>query len=200
MGVMATARHRPGLHRAWLVLIAIAVVALAVLIFGPQRGREEYPAAPATIELMSEVFVNNGRIPERYTCDGGNVSPPLSWEGVPAEAKSLVLIVVDPDAPGGEFTHWVLYDVPPDLSGLPEGVPAAGEVEGIGVQGVNDFGRLGYGGPCPPPGKAHRYFFRLYALDVKLGLAPGASRSDVEDAMSGHVLAVGELVGLYERG
>ncbi len=158
------------------------------------------PESPATIELVSGAFENNSPIPERYTCDGEDVSPPLSWEGVPSGAKSLVLIVVDPDAPGGEFTHWVLYDVPPDLDSLPEGIPSVGEVEGVGVQGVNDFGRLGYGGPCPPPGKPHRYVFRLYALDIELSLPPGASRSEVEEAMSEHVLAVGELVGLYGRG
>ena len=197
---MRTAGSRPGVQRAWLGLAAIAIVALAVLILSSQRGREECPRAPATIELVSGAFENNSLIPERYTCDGEDVSPPLSWEGVPSGAKSLVLIVVDPDAPGGEFTHWVLYDVPPDLDSLPEGIPSVGEVEGVGVQGVNDFGRLGYGGPCPPTGKPHRYVFRLYALDVELGLPPGASRSEVEEVMSGHVLAVGELVGLYGRG
>ena len=194
------AGSRPGVQRAWLSLAAIAIVALAVLILSSQRGREEYPRAPATIELVSEAFENNSLIPERYTCDGEDVSPPLSWEGVPSGAKSLVLIVVDLDAPGGEFTHWVLYDVPPGLDSLPGGIPSVGEVKGVGVQGVNDFGRLGYGSPCPPPGKPHRYVFRLYALDIELALPPGASRSEVEEAMSGHVLAVGELVGLYGRG
>ena len=138
-------------------------------------------------------------IPARYTCDGEDVSPPLEWGDLPEGAASLALIVFDPDAPGGEFTHWLIYGIPAYVRSLPEGVPAEGVVPGLGVQGRNDFGEIGYGGPCPPPGPAHRYVFRLLALDADLNLPPGVDRGGLEEALRGHVLGVGELVGLYSR-
>jgi hypothetical protein len=114
-------------------------------------------------------------------------------------AESLALVCDDPDAPRGTWVHWVLYDLPPDLAGLPEGVPAGPEPAPGGTHGKNDFGRLAYGGPCPPRGNPHRYFFKLYALDARLGLAAGATKEEVLDAMQGHVLAQGELMGTYQR-
>ena len=146
-----------------------------------------------TIQLTSPAFSEGGTIPKIFTCDADNVSPQLAWSGVPSETKSLVLIVDDPDAPAGDWVHWVLYDLPPELTGLAEGI------KGVGVDGVNDFRKPGYGGPCPPRGTNHRYFFKLYALDTRLNLKPGASKAEVEKAMDGHILAQGQLVGIYGR-
>ena len=146
-----------------------------------------------TIQLTSPAFSEGGTIPKKFTCDADNVSPQLAWSGVPSETKSLVLIVDDPDAPSGDWVHWVLYDLPPELTGLAEGI------KGVGVDGVNDFRKPGYGGPCPPRGSNHRYFFKLYALDTRLNLKPGASKADIEKAMGGHILAQGLLVGRYGR-
>lgn len=146
-----------------------------------------------TIQISSSAFAHNELIPKRYTCDGEDVSPELSWQNVPEGTKSLVLIVDDPDAPIGTFVHWVLFNLPGNLNGLKEGV------KGIGVEGVNDFRRSGYGGPCPPRGSTHRYFFKLYALDTTLSLTAGVKKADVEKAMQGHILAQGELIGRYGR-
>ncbi|MBI4425040.1 MAG: YbhB/YbcL family Raf kinase inhibitor-like protein [Elusimicrobia bacterium] len=144
-------------------------------------------------------FHADGEIPVKFTCQGEDVSPALSWNGVPREAASLALLCEDPDAPGGLWVHWVAYDLPASLLGLPEGVPRRPEVPGGGLQGVNDFGRAGYGGPCPPHGPHHRYYFRLYALDRKLGLPPKASRRDLLAAMEGRVVGQAELMGRYKR-
>jgi hypothetical protein len=156
----------------------------------------------SAFSLASPAFGNGDAIPSRYTCDGADLSPPLAWAGTPAGAGSLALIVEDPDAPGGTFTHWVLYDLPAEIRALPEGVPRSATLSDLGGarQGRTSFGdAIGYGGPCPPPGPAHHYHFRLFALDAKLGLAPGASRDSLLVAMHGHQLGVTELVGLYAR-
>ena len=149
--------------------------------------------------LETKAFPKGGQIPARYTCNGDDVSPALSWSGAPQETKSFVLIVDDPDAPSGTFTHWVVYDFPPATHQLPENVSKTDDLSGGGRQGRNDFRRVGYGGPCPPPGKAHRYFFKLYALSTALNLPAGASRQDVEGAMRGHVIAQTELMGKFAR-
>lgn len=151
------------------------------------------------MQLTSTVFTQGATIPSKYTADGADVSPPLSWTGVPAEAKSLALIADDPDAPVGTWVHWVLYDVPPALTGLAEDVPKTQTIPAGGKQGLNDFRRVGYGGPDPPRGKTHRYFFKLYALDQALDLKAGASKRDVERAMAKHVLAEAQLMGTYKR-
>ena len=147
--------------------------------------------------LTSPAFANGANIPAAYTCEGVNHSPALAWSGAPPGTKSFVLIVDDPDAPSGTFTHWVLYDVPANTSSLAE-APAH---KTAGKQGRNDFGKTGYGGPCPPRGHgAHRYFFRLFALALaSLSLADGSARAEVERAMKGHVLGQAEWRGLYER-
>lgn len=150
-------------------------------------------------KLESKAFKTGSDIPSKFTCDGENVSPELSWSTPPKGTESLALIADDPDAPVGTFVHWVLYDLPGHARQLAEGVPATADPPGGGRQGTNDFRRIGYGGPCPPPGKPHRYFFRLYALDRKLGLAPGARRAEVDQAMQGHVLEQAELMGRYQR-
>lgn len=148
--------------------------------------------------LNSGSFNNGAAIPRDFTCDGSDASPALSWSEAPAGTKSFALIVDDPDAPGGVFTHWVIYDIPAGAAGLPQGVPKMGDAAGA-HQGRNGFGKIGYGGPCPPPGKPHRYFLRLYALSQPLSLKTGASKQDVERAMHGRVLGTAELMGTYGR-
>lgn len=150
------------------------------------------------MKLNSNAFVNHGLIPLKYTCDGANISPGLSWEEIPQETQSLVLIVDDPDAPGRTFVHWVVYDIPPTVKQLPEKITSSKTISTGGVQGKNDFGKLGYGGPCPPSG-THRYFFHLYALDKKLNLEAGMTKNQVLIAIKDHVLAKAELMGKYER-
>lgn len=151
-----------------------------------------------TMAIASSAFEPNGPIPAEYTCDGEDISPPLAWEGVPEAAQSLVVIADDPDAPGGTYVHWVLYNLPSDVLSLPAAVPAAPELEQGRLQGENDFGNVGYGGPCPPGG-THRYVFKVYALDQALALEAGATKRQVLEAMSDHVLAGGKLVGRYGR-
>ena len=151
------------------------------------------------MQLTSAGFNEGTAIPAKYTCDAKNVSPPLKWNGVPAGAKSLALIVDDPDAPAGTWVHWVLYDLPPTTRELAEDVPKSQYVAGGAKQGLNDFRHLGYGGPCPPHGKPHRYFFKLYALDAVLDLKPGLTKKDLESAMEKHILARAELMGTYQR-
>ena len=152
-----------------------------------------------TIQITSTAFTAGNSIPQKFTCDKEDISPPLAWTGIPAQAKSLALIVDDPDAPAGDWVHWVVFDMPPSLNGLPEGVAKNPSVSGIGTQGINDFRKPGYGGPCPPKGKAHRYFFQLYALDSLLNLPAGAKRAEVDQAMQGHILATGQLIGTFSR-
>jgi len=151
------------------------------------------------IQITSSAFNEGNPIPKKYTCDGEDISPPLAWSGVPAGAKSLALIVDDPDAPVGTWVHWVIFGLPPTLNGLNEGIAKTPQVEGGAIQGNNDFRRPGYGGPCPPRGKQHRYFLKLYALDTSLTLKAGSSKADLEKAMRGHVLAQGQLMGTYSR-
>ena len=147
--------------------------------------------------LNSKGFKQGDMIPSKYTCDGEDVSPPLSWGIVPDGTKTLALIMDDPDAPGGIFTHWVIFNLPATVTNLPEGVPRLDRLDGGGIQGKNDFGRKGYGGPCPP--KRHTYRFILYALDTELTLKPGATRENVLKAMEGHILARAELDGKYGK-
>jgi Raf kinase inhibitor-like YbhB/YbcL family protein len=151
-----------------------------------------------TLNLESSAFKEGQAIPRQYTCDGVNISPPLEWSGAPKNAKTLAIICDDPDAPAGTWVHWVLYNLPAENIGLIENAPATEKLAGGGLQGKNDFGKLGYGGPCPPKG-THRYFFKLYALDAELDLKPGASKSDLLKAMEGHIVAEGQLIGTYSR-
>lgn len=152
-----------------------------------------------SIQLTSSGFAEGAAIPRKYTCDGANVSPPLKWTDAPQGTRSLALIADDPDAPAGTWVHWVLYAIPPSVTELPEGVPATEAVLDGARQGINDFRRIGYGGPCPPRGNAHRYFFKIYALDTALTLKAGATKGDLIRAMEGHILAQGQLMGTYQR-
>ena len=150
--------------------------------------------------LTSTAFTDGAAIPVKHTCDGGDVSPPLAWSGAPAGTRCFVLVADDPDAPAGSWVHWVVYNLPAAVSELPENVAKVEALDlGGARQGRNDFRRPGYGGPCPPPGPAHRYLFTLYALDAPLTLKAGAQRKDVETAMEGHVLGSAQLLGTYAR-
>jgi Raf kinase inhibitor-like YbhB/YbcL family protein len=150
-------------------------------------------------KITTTAFEPDGPIPVEYTCDGANQSPPLAWSGVPDGTLSLALLVEDPDAPSGTWSHWVVYNLPPDLHELPVRVPPGERTNWGGWQGKNDFGKLGYGGPCPPPGPAHHYYFYLFALDGELDLSPGATRQALRRQIQGHVLAQAELMGYYSR-
>ena len=150
-------------------------------------------------ELKTTAFTPGGDIPRKFTCDGPDVSPALSWGEPPAGTQSISLIMDDPDAPVGTWVHWVLYDLPGSTRELAESVPKDAELKSGAPQGRNDFGKIGYGGPCPPPGKPRRYFFKLYALDAKTSLKSGATKADLETAMKGHILAQTELIGRYKR-
>ncbi|HZT72954.1 MAG TPA: YbhB/YbcL family Raf kinase inhibitor-like protein [Terriglobales bacterium] len=151
--------------------------------------------------LRSPAFAANAPIPARFSCDGDNASPPLQWSDLPPRTVSLALILSDPDAPHGTFFHWLIWNLPPQgADGLPPAQDPQPRLANGAVQGTNDFRRLGYGGPCPPPGPAHHYVFTLYALDAKLALPAGATHGELEAAMRGHVLATARLVGTFARG
>ena len=150
------------------------------------------------MEVQSPAFTFGQSIPQQHTCDGADQSPALNWSDVPKGTKTFALIADDPDAPSGTWVHWVLFNLPGQTNSLPQGLAKTDSAAGA-IQGRNDFGKIGYGGPCPPPGKAHRYFFKLYALDITLDLKSGATKQDVEQAIQGHVLAQAELMGTYQR-
>ncbi|MFH1848663.1 MAG: YbhB/YbcL family Raf kinase inhibitor-like protein [archaeon] len=185
-------------------LIIFLIVVLLITGCVQEKAEQTETAEPATalagkevvrmpgLKISSPEFANNGNIPSKYACDGDGVSPPLEITGVPEGAKSLVLMVDDPDAPAGTWGHWIVWDIPASTSAIGEGTAP-------GTEGLNDFKKTSYGGPCPPSG-THRYFFRLYALDIGLGLPPAAKKNEVEAAMQGHIIAQAELVGLYHRG
>jgi hypothetical protein len=189
---------RPGpLHTQDARAIARLTLAMALVLLA--GGVMAAKGSSEKLELTTTAFRPGGTIPMPYTCSGENISPSLSWNQPPARTRSLVLIVDDPDAPAGTWVHWVVYNLPASARNLPEHVPAGDAMAGGGKQGVNDFPMNGYGGPCPPPGKPHRYFFRLYALDTELDLRAPVHRRDVDAAMQGHVLAQAELMGLFGR-
>lgn len=144
------------------------------------------------MKISSSAFTDGGSIPSKYTCDGNDTSPPLTFAGVPTAAKSLALIVDDPDAPGGTFDHWIVWNIPADATSVAEGQSPQG------VAGRNGFGKNGYGGPCPPGGE-HRYFFKLYALDTMVNLPQSSTKANLQKAMSGHTLAEAQTMGKYKR-
>jgi Raf kinase inhibitor-like YbhB/YbcL family protein len=153
----------------------------------------------SVLNVSSTAFAPNGQIPVMYSCDGANNSPPLSWSAPPQGAASIAVLVTDPDAPGGTFIHWVAYNIPPGTRGIPAGAPGKDILPAGSVQGTNDFGRAGYGGPCPPRGMPHHYHFTVYALDRTLTLAGRRDGRMLEKALTGHILARGEIVGIYRR-
>jgi Raf kinase inhibitor-like YbhB/YbcL family protein len=192
--------ERPGPQIRWcLRCIALAVLILSASATQSVHAKEEQAM---TLKLTSSAFEHEGSIPRLHTCQGKDVSPPLAWSGVPENAKSLVLIVDDPDAPDPAaprmtWVHWVLYNIPPSSTGLPQGVSPKELPEGT-LEGMSDFQRTGYGGPCPPIGR-HRYFQKLYALDTVLPNLNKPRKADVEKAMKGHVLEQAVLVGTYQK-
>jgi Raf kinase inhibitor-like YbhB/YbcL family protein len=151
------------------------------------------------LQITSTAFADGQPIPAKFTCDSSDVSPALGWTGATAGTKSFALIADDPDAPVGTWVHWVVYDLPAGTTSLPENVSKSEHIHGTAKQGVNDFRQIGYGGPCPPPGKPHRYFFKIYALDTLTDLKPGATKAQLLKTMEGHILAQGQLMGTYQR-
>ena len=175
------------------------VTACGILVSAAQIADAAAASGKGTMQLTSTAFAEGQPIPSKYTCDGENVSPPISWSGQPHGTKSLALIADDPDAPSGTWVHWVVYDLPATAAELPEDLPRSQYIPGGAKQGINDFKHLGYGGPCPPAGKAHRYYLKLYALDSVLELKPGATKKEVERAIEKHTLAQSQLMGTYKR-
>ncbi len=152
-----------------------------------------------SFQISSSAFSEGGTIAKKFTCDGPDVSPALTWKDAPASAQAFALIMDDPDAPVGTWVHWVLYNLPASTKELPEGVEKTEQLPNGALQGRNDFRKIGYGGPCPPAGKPHRYYFKLYALDRKLDLKTGATKAEVEAAMKGHILGQTQIMGRYGR-
>ena len=166
---------------------------------GAACGAAPHGGATMTLVLKSPDFAAGAGIPKQFACDGTDISPALTWTDPPVATQSFALIADDPDAPVGTWVHWVLFDLPANARALSQNVPKKEQLADGSRQGTNDFRKIGYGGPCPPPGKPHRYFFKLYALDKKLNLQSGATKKDVERAMQGHILAQGEWMGRYAR-
>lgn len=179
--------------RLTLLLLLTLTVGISACGEEDEIAEEERPLSTNLLTLTSPAFNEGDTIPSRYTCDGADVPPPLTWQDVPTGVESYALIMDDPDAPGGIWVHWVLYNIPEDVRALPDGEPS-----GTGVQGQNSWGDAGYGGPCPPSGE-HRYFFKLYALNTELELEAGADKETLLAAMEGRVIAQGQLMGVYAR-
>lgn len=179
------------------ILAIVVVLGACVAVHGEGKGD-----SMTSFTISSPSFLNNQPVPSKHSCEGQDASPPLNWVGAPEGTKGFALICDDPDAPGGVWTHWVIYGIPAKTSELPENVAKTDTVPALGgaKQGMNDFGRVGYGGPCPPRGHgAHHYHFKLMALDTELALAPRVTRRQLEQAIHGHILAQAELVGTYQR-
>jgi Raf kinase inhibitor-like YbhB/YbcL family protein len=183
-------------HKKMALILAALLLATQSLCFAESEDRKEDVMG---IQLTSSAFKNGEMLPKKYTCDGDEVSPPLSWSGLPQATKSIAMISDDPDAPMRTFVHWVIFNIPPEEKGLPEAVPVGVKVLENGArQGVGDARQIGYISPCPPSG-THRYYFKIYALDAMLELEPGATKPALLKAMEGHILAQGELIGKYKR-
>jgi Raf kinase inhibitor-like YbhB/YbcL family protein len=170
------------------IIVGLVAIVLPVIA----HGQSSSATGGKKMKITSSAFQQGASIPSKFSCDGADTSPPLQIQEIPPAAKSLVLIVDDPDAPSGLFTHWIAWNISPQTSTIAEGSAPKG------MQGSNDFGKSGYGGPCPPSG-THRYFFKIFALDQELTLAAGSKRAQLDSAMKGHVLAQGELMGRYSR-
>lgn len=186
-----------------MLRVLLTMIVLAITICGCERQKKpgeisEERSREMTVSVSSSAFQEGGMIPAKYTCDGNDVSPPLEWTAVPEGTVSVALISDDPDAPMGTWVHWVMWNIPPTVCELPENVPPKPELPDGSRQGISDFRRPGYGGPCPPGG-VHRYYFKIYALDTMLDLPSSTKKSDLLKAMKGHILAEGQLMGKYSR-
>ena len=181
------------------IIIVVAIIASVILLYPkpPISIDDLKKEAKSTFKLYSPAFEYGGSIPVKYTCKGDDTSIPLSWEGYPDNTKSFLIIMYDPDAPSGTFIHWIVYNIPPNVNSLPEGIAKESRIEGLCCQGVNDFGRIGYDGPCPPPGPKHRYFIIIFALDSMLDISGSVKLNDVLSAAKGHVLAYAEYMGKF---
>jgi Raf kinase inhibitor-like YbhB/YbcL family protein len=175
----------------------LLLLPLTLLLLAGIRTSSQTPAN--TLQLKSADFSAGATIPKQFTCAGADISPSFSWSAPPPSTQSFALIADDPDAPAGNWVHWVVYNLPATLRALAQNFPKSEQANDGSHQGNNDFAKTGYNGPCPPPGKPHRYFFKLYALDSKLALKPGGSKKDVEAAMQGHILAQGQYMGRFSR-
>lgn len=181
------------------MVAVLTALSLAAMVFAGCQPTQPVEDVKTTLNVSSPAFEEGSRIPAKYSCQGEDVSPALQWGEPPQGTQSFALIMDDPDAPVGIFTHWVLFNIPSDSRGLPEAVPDQQELPSGGRQGKNGFGRVGYGGPCPPPGRPHCYQFTIYALNQYLNLKAGISKKQLLEAMKGHVLAQGQLTGTYQR-
>jgi Raf kinase inhibitor-like YbhB/YbcL family protein len=192
-------------ERTWqVVATAVAILVFALVLASYSRLFARASSSPngdnaMSLTISSPSFANGGDIAKKFTCDGADVSPQFAWNGPPAGTQTFALLADDPDAPVGNWNHWTLWDLPASSRGLPEGVSKEARLPDGSQQGMNDFHKTGYNGPCPPPGKPHRYYFKLFALDAKLDLKSGAGKRELEAAMKGHVLAQGEWMGRYGR-
>ncbi len=184
---------------AHIIVAALVTFVLSASSLLPERLFSQEKGGAMALHITNPDFSDGEVIPKRFTCDAQDISPKLEWKGPPANTESFALIMDDPDAPAGTWVHWVLYEIPSDARELPERVPMQEQLASGARQGRNDFGKIGYGGPCPPPGKPHRYFFKLYALDTKLNLKPGVTKADLERTMKPHILSKAELIGIYGR-
>jgi Raf kinase inhibitor-like YbhB/YbcL family protein len=181
----------------WANIIVLMVVVAAGA--AAQRQTRQSSSAAMTFKMSSPAFTSGGAIPREYTCEGVDRAPSLEWNGVPAGTVTFALVMHDPDAPSGDWVHWIAWNIPATSHGMSENVLRQEQLADGTRQGRNSFGKIGYYGPCPPPGKAHRYFFRVYAIDSKLDLASGATRDQLQSALKGHVLAEAEYMGTYQR-
>jgi Raf kinase inhibitor-like YbhB/YbcL family protein len=181
----------------WLLIGCVTVCGSCSRAESPLTSEAEKTAMK--IEITSSAFTEGNPIPIEYTCDGSDVSPDLKWGTLPPETRSLALVCDDPDAPSGTFVHWVMYAIPPTENQLQKGVPKIPTLPNGTKQGTNGFGRIGYGGPCPPRGAPHHYFFRIYALDTRIDQPGGMSRAQLDQAMKGHIVAEGHVMGTYQR-
>lgn len=190
---------RFGLGLCWVLVSSILLI--PVVSCGHSASHSEQGSDPSAsgFQIKSAAFQEGAIIPRQFTCEGEDISPPLTWTEPPSGTHSFALIVEDPDAPGGVWTHWVVYNLPAGARSMSGNVPKQDQLPSGALQGLNSFGHFGYGGPCPPPGKAHHYFFRLYALDAMLSLSPGAAKRDVLEAAKGHILGEAKLMGRFKR-
>lgn len=180
------------------VVLACGIALLAAIAFTRRESAAARGQARAALHVTSSSFSNGDAIPPQYTCAGSDISPALEWGGSPAATRSFAVVMNDPDAPA-DFTHWLVFNIPATVRGLAQGASERGAMPQGSAEGTNSFGDTGYGGPCPPAGKAHHYLFHVYALDARLDLAQGATRDTVESAIGRHMIAEGQLVGVYRR-
>jgi len=181
-----------------IVLVAVPILSFCSCKKSKQADFEAEGGEKMEIKVTSSAFAEGGLIPAKYTCDGSDISPPLQWDSVPEGTRTIALISDDPDAPMGTWVHWVLFNLPAETRELAENVPPDGTLPNGAKQGLSDFGKIGYGGPCPPSG-THRYFFKIYALDTEIDLPAGAKKAQLVKTMEGHILGQGQLIGKYKR-